>query len=148
MTEPAFSGTTVAGLTLAGIMTAMPFGISVGTIAIGTGFSIIGVIGRAAFELQKSSEGPGGMALRKIVGWVGAGFIGAPFMTILYLVFLNLIKVQSDGVLIIGLMFFGFSGPRMVTWFMNLLIGMLNKRLGINIPNLGTPAQPDPVVKP
>lgn len=137
MSAPA--GTTVAVLSLAGILTAQPFGLSLSTIAIGTCFSIVGVIGRAAFELQKSSEGPvgGGMRLSKIAGWVGAGFIGAPFATIIYLVLLSLMKIQSDGVSILGLVFFGFSGPRAIAWLLNVVIGQLNKRLGMNIPPIG-----------
>lgn len=134
------NGTTVAALSLAGILTAQPFGISVGTIAIGTGFSIVGVVGRAAFELQKASEGPNGMRLSKIAGWVGAGFIGAPFVTIIYLVILNLVKIQSDGIAVLGLLFFGFSGPRMVTWLLNTVIDILNKRLGTAIPVIGQEA--------
>lgn len=134
------NGTVVAGLSLAGMLTAQPFGISVETIAVGTCFSIIGVVGRAAFELQKASEGPSGMKLSKIAGWVGAGFVGAPFATILYLVLLKLLNIQSDGIIIIGLLFFGFSGPRMVTWLMNLAVGTLNKRLGTNIPLIGQTA--------
>lgn len=137
-------GSVVATLSLAGILTAQPFGISVETIAIGTCFSIVGVIGRAAFEMQKAAETPGGMRVSKIAGWVGAGFIGAPFVTILYLVVLNLMKVQSDGVSILGLLFFGFSGPRMVTWLLNMVIGILNKRLGMNIPLLGATAGQKP----
>lgn len=129
-------GSTVAVLSLAGILTAQPFGLSVGTIAIGTGFAIIGTLGRAAFEVQKASEGQDGMKLSKIAGWLGAGFIGAPFVTILYLVVLNLIKIQSDGISILGLMFFGFSGPRMVSWLIDFAIGLLNKHLGWNIPTI------------
>lgn len=144
MTAP--TGSAVAIMSVAGILAAQPFGISVETIAIGTGFSLVGVIGRAAFEMQKAAEGPG-MKLSKIAGWVGAGFIGAPFATILYLVILNLCKIQSDGIAILGLMFFGFSGPRMVTWLLNMGIGILNKRMGTNIPTLGqsgAPAQAGP----
>lgn len=132
-------GIGVATLSVAGILAAQPFGLSVGTIAMGTGFSLIGVVGRAAFELQKASEGSGGMKLSSIAGWVSAGFIGAPFATILYLVALKLMNVQSDGISIIGLMFFGFSGPRMITWLLNTLITFVNKKLNVNIPGIGAP---------
>lgn len=77
------------------------------------------------------------MRLSKIAGWVGAGFIGAPFATIIYLVLLSLMKIQSDGVSILGLVFFGFSGPRAIAWLLNVVIGQLNKRLGMNIPPIG-----------
>lgn len=143
------NGTTVATLSLAGMLTAQPFGISVETIAVGTCFSIIGVVGRAAFELQKSSEGTSGMTLGKIFGWLGAGFVGAPFATILYLVVLKLANIQSDSIVIIGLLFFGFSGPRMITWLINTAIGQINKRSGLNIPSVGpSPSPADAGVKP
>lgn len=132
------TGSAVAALTLAGILAARPFGLQPETIFIGTGFSLVGVLGRAAFELQKAAEGGNGMRLSRIAGWVGAGFIGAPFATILYLVILNLASVQSDGISILGLVFFGFVGPRGITWLLNLVIGQLNKRLGTNIPLLGS----------
>jgi hypothetical protein len=136
-------GSAVAALSLAGILTAQPFGLSIETIAIGTGFAVIGTIGRAAFEVQRSSEGQEGMKLSKIFYWLGAGFIGAPFVTIMYLVVLNLAHIQSDGISILGLLFFGFSGPRAVTWLLNYVISILNKRLGTTIPTLGpAPAKP------
>jgi len=127
----------LGGISLATILGAQPYGISIETIMIGTAFSIIGVVGRAAFEMQKSSENPGGMTLTHVAGWVAAGLIGAPFVTILYLVILKMMNVQSDSVSIIGLMFFGFSGPRMLTWLLNTGIGVLNKRSGLSIPQIG-----------
>ncbi len=136
-------GTALGTLSIATIMAAQPYGIQVETVIIGTAFSIIGVVGRAAFELQKLSEGPSTMKLAAIAGWVGAGLIGAPFITILYLVVLKLSSVQSDSISIIGLMFFGFSGPRMVTWLLNLAIGILNKRTGLTIPLFGMATPPD-----
>ena len=129
----------LGGVSLAAILGAQPYGISVETVMIGTAFSIIGVVGRAAFEMQKASENSSGMKFGSIAGWVGAGLIGAPFVTILYLVVLKLLSVQSDSIAIIGLMFFGFSGPRMVTWLLNTSIGILNKKAGLTIPQFGTP---------
>lgn len=127
----------LGSVSIATILGAQPFGISIETITIGTAFAIIGVVGRAAFEMQKSSENPGGMPLTHVAGWVASGLIGAPFVTILYLVILKMINVQSDSVSIIGLMFFGFSGPRMLTWLLNTGIGVLNKKAGLSIPTLG-----------
>ncbi len=131
----------LGGISIATILGAQPYGISIETVMIGTAFSIIGVVGRAAFEMQKASEAPGGMRFSNIAGWVASGFIGAPFVTILYLVVLKMMNVQSDSISIIGLMFFGFSGPRMVSWLLNLAIGILNKKAGTQIPTFGTPSQ-------
>lgn len=130
-------GAVLGVFSVAAILGAQPYGISVETVMIGTAFSIVGVVGRSAFELQKLSENPGGMRIGAIAGWVGAGLIGAPFVTILYLVVLKLLNVQSDSISIIGLMFFGFSGLRMATWLLNLAIGILNKKTGLTIPQFG-----------
>lgn len=133
----------LGGLSIATILGAQPYGISVETVMVGTAFSIIGVMGRAAFEMQKSSEDPNGKTFSSIAGWVGSGFIGAPFVTILYLVILKLMNVQSDSISIIGLMFFGFSGPRMVSWLLNIGTGILSKKTGLSIPPFGSQSPPD-----
>lgn len=127
----------LGGLSIATILGMQPFGISIETVMIGTAFSIIGVAGRAAFEMQKASETAGGQKFGSIAGWVAAGLMGAPFITILYLVVLRLSNVQSDNISIIGLMFFGFSGPRLIVWLLNFAIGILNKRAGLTIPPFG-----------
>jgi hypothetical protein len=121
----------VAALSLSGILMAQPFGLSVETIIVGSAFSLIGVIGRAAFEMQKAAEAPGGMKLSKVAGWVGAGFIGSPFASILYLIGLKLAGVQSDSLAIIGLLFFGFTGPKGVTWLINNAQKALAARFGL-----------------
>lgn len=128
----------LGGLSIATILGAQPYGISIETVIIGTAFSIVGVVGRAAFEMQKTSEDPNGKRFSSIAGWIAAGFIGAPFVTILYLVVLKLLNLQSDNIAIIGLMFFGFSGPRMVIWLLNTGVGILNKKLGLSIPPFGS----------
>lgn len=137
------NGATVAALSFAGYLTATPFGLSGETIGIGTLFCVVGVAGRAAFELQKSSEGNGaGMKWNKILGWVGGGLIGAPFMAILYLVMLKLANIQSDGIAAIGLLFVGFSGPRAVTWLLSSATSLLTKR-GLSIPVAADNSQGD-----
>ena len=123
-----------------------PFGLPMEQIFIGTSFAVLGVVGRAAFEMQKAAEGAaGGMRGTKIWGWVGSGLIGAPFVTIMYLITLKLAGVQSDGIVSLGLLFLGFSGPRMVTWVLSTGISLINKKTGLNIP---VPASPVPSAPP
>lgn len=129
---------TLGVLTIAGMAASTPFGIPMEQVAIGTGFAVVGVIGRASFELQKASEGSkDGIQAGKILGWVGSGLIGAPFVTIMYMIVLSLAGIKSDGVVSLGLLFLGFSGPRMVTWLLSTGISLINKRTGLNIPILG-----------
>lgn len=130
-------------LTISGVLAATPFGIPMNEIALGTFFAVVGVCGRASFELQKASEGAaGGIPVSKILGWMGAGLFGAPFVTLFYLVVLRLINVQSDGIVSLGLLFLGFSGPRMVSWLLNTGISLINKHTGLNIPTWGASSQP------
>lgn len=132
------ASTNVGIMSIAGILASAPFGIPMEQILAGTIFALVGVVGRAAFEFQKASEGgTGGIPIGKIAGWVGAGFTGAPFVTILYLVVLNIAGVKSDGIVSLGLLFLGFSGPRMVTWLLNTGISAINKKSGLNMPGIG-----------
>lgn len=120
-------------LTMAGVLASQPFGIPMTQIALGTCFAIVGVIGRAAFEFQTMSEGSkGGIQLNKILGWIGAGFFGAPFITLAYLIILKLFNIQSDGLASLGLLFLGFSGSRAFTYLMQAASGLLSKK-GVNI---------------
>lgn len=138
------SGTGVAAISLATILAAQPFGISVETVAIGAAFSVMGVFGRAAYELQRYMEGSGTMRPSKIVGWVAAGLLGSPFVTILYLVILKACSVQPDGLALILLLFVNFSGPKAVSWLMTNGMGMISGRLrGLAFP-AGQPTPPNP----
>jgi hypothetical protein len=135
---------TLGFLTVAGMLASAPFGLPMQQIALGTGFAVLGVIGRAAFELQKTSEGStDGIRGARIWGWMGSGLIGAPFISTMYLIVLQLLHVKADGVVSFGFLFFGFTGPRMLSWLLNTCIGQLNKRLGLNIPTWGPPT-PNP----
>lgn len=103
-----------AVITVGSIMTATPFGLQVENIAIGTCFAAVGVIGKGAFDAQRAIEGGQPVKLAGIVGWIGSGLIGAPFVTIVYLVLLKMGGVPADNMAILGLTFCGFLGPKAV----------------------------------
>ena len=126
-------------LSVAGLLAATPFGISVETIAVGMGFAIVGLMGRFAFEVQKSLETGNGVKLAATLGWVGAGLVGAPFLTVLWLMFLKWIGIQADVVTVIGLLILGFSGPKGLTWLITAATDMLASRL---------PGRPKPPAPP
>lgn len=123
-------GAAVGAFTLATMLAAQPFGVSVETIAVGTAFCVMGVFGKAAFEAQRATEGTAGFKWSQILGWLGAGLIGAPFVTTLYLVLLKLVNVQSDSIVILGLLFAGFTGPKAVSWLMSSAGTILSKGTG------------------
>lgn len=127
----------VVGISFAGLFSAVPFGVPVETIAIGTGFFSLGIFARAAFEMQKTIERGDHVGIGQVLGWVGAGLIGAPFGTILYVVFLHTLKVQSNDASILGLLVLGFGGPRLLTALMGAIVGLWNKVFGgeVHVPN-------------
>jgi len=124
----------VGGLSLAGILTAAPLGLSMETILIGTAFAILGVVGRAAFEAQKYSENNGSMKFSQILAWLGGGLVSAPTMTVLYLALLQSISVKSDSIAIFGLIFLGWSGPKGATWLIGLIRNSLASKFGNSVP--------------
>lgn len=120
---------TVFGLSLAMIFGAAPMGIPMSTIAIGSVFAMCGCLGRAAFEFQKLAEGAqGGMSASKILRWVGAGFLGAPFMAVLTTVILKSIGVQLDSYAVMGFLVLGFWGPSAISSVMTSAADLMRKR--------------------
>lgn len=128
--SPVPEGAVVGSLTLAALWSATPFGIPVETIALGTLFVYGGVIGRGAFELQKIAEGNGGMRWSQICGWMGAGFLGGPFMSLVTILFLKLIGAQVDNLTVIGFSAMGFFGPRALNKVIEFGSGLLRRRYG------------------
>lgn len=141
--------TVVAGLSLAGIANAQVFGLGVGTIALATGFTLLGVMGRLGFEIAKTADTTEGVKWGKVAALFAGGCCSSVAITVLYLSLLSLAGIQSDGALVIGLVFFGFSGPKAILWLFNAASGQMNKKFGTSIPQLGSNAVPmDPAVKP
>lgn len=140
------NGSTVAALSLTSILAATPFGISVETIVVATGFTMLGVFGRLGFEIAKTADTPEGVRWGKVAALFGGGMVSASALTVLFLAMLGALGIKSDSIVIIGLVFFGFSGPRAILWLFNAAASVLNKRLGLNIPLVGVPA--DGAAKP
>ncbi len=109
--------------------TASLFGIPVGTIALGIVASLCGMLGRFGFDMQQGIETQQRSKMAMAAGWVGAGAIGAPFITLAWLLLLKAAGVQSDAVTGIGLLSLGFSGPKGVTWLMTMTASVVQKAL-------------------
>lgn len=139
----------VAALSVAGIVNAQIFGMTGGTIALATGFTLLGVVGRIGFEISKTADTENGVKWSKVAALFSGGCCSSVAITVLYLSLLKLGGVQSDGAIVIGLVFFGFSGPPALIWLLNTAASIINKRTGLNIPLIATPqAQADGAVKP
>lgn len=125
-----------AGITLATILAATPFGVPIEHIAIGTFFSVAGVLCRGAYELQRNAEGSGTMKFLAVLSWVVSGLLGAPFVTVLGLGLLKIANIQTDSLMVIGFWYLGFSGPKGVISLWNMLCALVQKRTGVRIPVL------------
>lgn len=123
------TGATATGLSIAGILSSVPLGVPLATIFLGTAFAIVGVIGRAAFDMQKSLEAGDRIKGAQVLGWVGAGLVGAPFTAVLWIVLLRAVGAQTDLATVIGLLFLGFTGPKGVTWAMGFVTDFLKAKL-------------------
>ena len=122
------------GLTFASLIASAPFGVPVSDMLIGTGFCILGVAGRAAFDMQRALEGTSAVPYGRIIGRFGAGIFGSLFTSVLVLVALKVFfGARPDTVVIIGLLAFGFGGPRMLSWAWGIIADKASKLLGISV---------------
>lgn len=120
----------VGGLSLAGVVTATPLGLPMPQIAVGTLFAVLGVVGRAAFEVQRYGENTGTMKWPQMMAWLGGGLVSAPTITVLYEAFLKSISVDNDSLAIFGLIFLGWTGPKGARWLLGLIRGTIQSKLG------------------
>jgi hypothetical protein len=127
---------TATALGFAAWFSSAPFGVSLEDIAIGTLFAAIGVIGRGMLEMQKTLERGDKVQLARSLAWIGCGIFGAPFVTILYLAFLQSIHWSVDAFAVMALSLLGFSGPKSVAQLVDFISGALHAR--------GVPAAPAP----
>lgn len=137
LAEPTMSGTGVLGLSFAGIAGAQIFGLSVTTIFLATSFTFLGVLGRVGFEISKTADTHDGVKWSKVAALFAGGCLSAVTIAVLYLAVLKMLNIQSDSAAAIGLVFFGFSGPKAILWLLNSSALTINKRTGLNLPTLG-----------
>lgn len=129
------TGSAPVAISALSILSAVPLGVPVATIALGMAFAIVGVIGRAAFDIQKSLEGGSPVKLGQIIGWIGGGLLGAPFVAVLWIVMLRTIGAQTDTATVVGLLFLGFTGPKGVTWMMGFVTDFVRARFPAQKPD-------------
>lgn len=129
------------GLSAAAILLAAPFGVNVESVAIGMCFGVLGLFGRVAFDVQRALENGGKVYLAQAIGWVAAGLLGTPFITVLWLLFLKQAGVQSDFITVIGLLFLGFTGSKGLFWLVNLVFNTFKARLGSAAPEPPKPGE-------
>lgn len=127
----------VGALTLAGMWQASVLGLPVETIAVATGFTILGAFGRLGFEMAKAADEPGGVKWSRIFALFGGSLTSATTLAVLFLAMLKTVGIQSDSTTLLGLVFFGFVGPKALLWLFNAGTGAISKRTGLKLPQLG-----------
>ena len=128
---------TVGVLTFATIWQASLFGISVETIAIATVPTLMGAVARVGLEMAKASDPRNGVKWGAVAALFGGTLISAPTIAVAYLICLKTAGVASDNLLFLGLIFFGFIGPKALLWLLNTFTTEINKRTGLKLPQIG-----------
>ncbi|TXH15070.1 MAG: hypothetical protein E6R03_07985 [Hyphomicrobiaceae bacterium] len=126
----------VGALTLAGVLNASVMGVPVDTIVVATGFTMLGAMGRLGFEMAKASEGADGVKWSKVFSLLGGSLISAPTISVICLTVLSLIGIQSDKATLLGLVFFGFVGPKSLLWLFNTGSTLFTKKTGLTLPGM------------
>lgn len=128
---------TVGALTLATMWQAQLFGVSVETIAIATVPTLMGAVARVGLEVVKASDPKNGVKWSAVAALFGGTLISSPTIAVLYLICLKSVGVASDNILFLGLIFFGFIGPKAILWLLNLATNEINRRTGLKLPQIG-----------
>lgn len=138
MTGPAttIATSTVGALTLANILGANIFGISVDRIGAALLITVCGVFGRLGWEIYTSIRQTGTVKWAQVFGLSAAGLISAISITILVLAILKGIGIVNDNTTILCLLFFGFIGPDALPWLFNLATSIIKKRTGVDLPQI------------
>lgn len=131
-------------LTLATMWQASLFGIPVETIAIATVPTLMGALARVGFEIAKASNPKNGVRWSGVAALFGGTLISAPTIAVCYLIVLKLTNVASDDILFLGLIFFGFIGPKALLWMLDFVTGEINKRTGLKLPQLQPTGEIEP----
>lgn len=139
MAEPASTGGGAAVLSVAGILAATPFGLSMETIFIATGFTMLGAFARVGFEISAMVEAPTGIQWSRIWARLASSLISAATIAVLVLVMLKILNVQSEPMLVFLLIAFGYSGSTGIPWLLNTMTGMVGRLTGLKLPSFSSP---------
>ncbi len=119
---------------LAGLLAFTPFGLSLATIFMATGFTMLGAFARVGFEIAAEVDKPGGIRWGRTAALLASSLISAATISVLVLVFLKLLNVPSETVLVFMLICFGYFGPTGIPWLLNTISSTINKVTGMKLP--------------
>lgn len=130
-------------ISMASLLAFTPFGLSLATIFMATGFTMLGAFARVGFEIASEIDKPTGIRWGRIFGLLAASFISAATISVLVLVMLKLLTIPSETILVFMLICFGYFGPTGLPWLISTIIAPITKLTGIKFPAFGQPIQPD-----
>ena len=130
--------------TVAGMLAFTPFGLSLGTIFMATGFTMLGAFARVGFEIAAEIDKPGGVRWGRIFVLLASSLISAATISVLVLVAMKLLNVPSETILVFMLICFGYFGPTGIPWLISTISIPITKLTGLKLPNMGaSPSQGD-----
>lgn len=135
---------TVAGITLANILSSQLFGIQVALMGEALLITVLGVFGRLGYEVLSSLRANGSVRWTTVFGLSAAGLISALSITIVVLALLKAVGIVDNNVTLLCLFFFGYLGPEGFPWLFNLATSTIKKRTGLSLPEVQPNATPKP----
>lgn len=127
------------GVSLAALLAFTPFGLSLGTIFMATGFTMLGAFARVGFEIAAEIDKPTGIRWGRIFALLASSLISAATISVLVLVAMKILSIPSETILVFLLICFGYFGPTGIPWLLNMLAGTVNKLTGIKLPVFNVP---------
>ena len=127
----------VGAITLAGMWQASVYGIQVETIVVATGFTLLGALARVGLEMAKAADVPGGVRWSSVFALFGGSMASATTISVVFLALLKVIGIQSDSITLLGLVFFGFVGPKSILWLFSTASTTITKKTGLKLPAIG-----------
>jgi hypothetical protein len=131
------------GLSLATLLAFTPFGLSLGTIFMATGFTMLGAFARVGFEIAAQIDKPSGIRWGRIFALLASSLISAATISVLVLVAMKMLGIPSETVLVFSLICFGYFGPTGIPWLLNMITGTVTKLTGLKLPTFNVPAPSD-----
>lgn len=130
-------------VSLASLLAFTPFGLSLATIFMATGFTMLGAFARVGFEIAAEIDQPAGIRWGRIFALLASSLISAATISVLVLVMMKFFNVPSETILVFMLICFGYFGPTGIPWLITQIATPVTKLTGIKFPTFGQPAQPD-----
>lgn len=119
------------GITAASMWGASFLGLEVIQLVPDMGLFCIGVVCKIGVDLMRSNGRNDVLGLKAALAWVVGGFAASPLVTIMYLATLKMIPgMSADSVVVLGLGFLGYTGPKAIDLLMNNIPNLVKGALG------------------